>query len=56
MVRRKRRAVILSDEEVRQIRKRAKDGYTARQIAATFGVGHAQVHRIVTGQARRDVK
>ncbi len=56
MVRRKRRAMILSDQEVLQIRKRAKEGHSVRQIAATFGIGHAQIHRIVTGQSRRDVK
>lgn len=36
MVRRKRRAVVLSDAEVREIR--------------------AQVHRIITGKSRKDVK
>ncbi len=56
MVRRKRRAVVLTDDEVKKIRKQAEDGYTVRHIAINFGVGHAQIHRIITGKSRGDVK
>ncbi len=54
--RRKRQAYVLSDNEVREIRRRYKDGESVRSIAKRLGVSSSQVHRIVTGQARRDVE
>ncbi len=56
MARRKRRAVVLTDDEVKKIRKQSEEGYTVRAIAVEFGVGHAQIHRIVRRQSRNDVK
>ncbi len=56
MVRRRHKAQVLSEAEVKQIRKQAVEGYTVRHNAAEFGVGHAHVHRLVTGASRRDVK
>ncbi len=48
--------MVLSPKEVREIRKWPKAGEPMRYIAKQMGVGHTQVHRIVTGQARREVK
>ena len=56
MARRKRRAVILSDQEVREIRRARQKGDSFRVIAEKYGVSHVQVIKICRGDARKEVK
>jgi len=56
MVRRKRYAVILSDDEVREIRKQYKAGVPTREIAKSMGISHGHTWKIVTRLRRKDVK
>ncbi len=56
MVRRKRRAYILDDSEVREIRQRGKAGESTRAIARLYGVSHIAVHNILRGVSRKEVK
>jgi len=48
--------VVLSGDEVREIRKKSKAGETMRFIAKHMRVSTAQVHRIIQRKSRSDVK
>ena len=54
--RKKRSAYVIKDSEVRAIRRKYQAGKSTRELEEEFGVSHMQVHRIVTGKARKGVK
>lgn len=45
----------LSDEDVREIRRRSAAGDTAAALGARFGVHPPAISRVLTGQRRKDV-
>ena len=45
----------ISDQQVRELKKLYAEGYTQGSLARHFGIGVAQVGRIVRGESRRDV-